>query len=111
MSCYFRNFFPDNLAQACFAHVKTTYTNVTVRKKRIEFITISDTVENTTFLPSNSTTISLINITPSPEGKKTIVEYTEQVVRKGLQSGNGINVLGLYTTTMSVGSLLFLWMY
>ncbi|XP_052813216.1 excitatory amino acid transporter 2-like isoform X1 [Mya arenaria] len=91
-----RNFFPDNLAQAMFQHVKTEYKNVTEHRKRIEQINVTDVVAGTTLMVNTTTGLPL-NVTLSPIGNVTnvIVEYTIEVEKKGLQLGNGINVLGL----------------
>lgn len=91
--CYFRNFFPDNLAQACFQHVKTNYDDVQVKKKRIEYITTP--LLNTT-LQLNTTTGVPVNVTLSPDGNvtKQIMVYYETVTVRSLKYGNGINVLG-----------------
>ncbi|KAL4228027.1 hypothetical protein ACF0H5_013465 [Mactra antiquata] len=100
-----RNFFPDNLAQACFQHVKTSYSDVKVKKKRIEYIPVTDLNTNLTV---TTTTGTLVNITLAPINNMTkqIVEYEETVEMKGLKYGNGINVLGLIC--FCVGFAIFL---
>ncbi|XP_060551511.1 excitatory amino acid transporter-like [Ruditapes philippinarum] len=94
-----RNFFPDNLAQAMFQHVKTSYSDIEVKKKRIKLLPFTDDIILNGTILVNETTGERINATlyTSQDGNftKQIVEYVEMVEKRGLKYGNGINVLGL----------------
>lgn len=95
---FFRNFFPDNLAQACFQHVKTNYADVTVKKKRIQLNPITDDIILNGTKLVNSTTGKALNasLMTTQDGNftKHIIEYEEMATVKGLKYGDGINVLG-----------------
>ena len=89
-----RNIFPENLAQAMFQHVKTSYRMVNVTKKRFDYVETPDNFSeliNNTFL-----TIGNVTVVPTNTSNltKVIVEYQEEVEDRGLKYGNGINVLG-----------------
>lgn len=89
-----RNIFPENLAQAMFQHVKTSYRMVNVTRKRHDYVQTPDNFSeliNNTFL-----TIGNVTVVPTNTSNltKVIVEYQEEVEVRGLNYGNGINVLG-----------------
>ncbi|XP_045216876.2 excitatory amino acid transporter-like [Mercenaria mercenaria] len=94
-----RNFFPDNLAQAMFQHVKTSYSDVKVKKKRIQLTPLTDNIILNGTILINETTGQRINatLTTTAEGNftKQIIEYEEMMEVRGLKYGDGINVLGL----------------
>ena len=90
----FRNFFPDNLAQACFQHTKTQYYNRKEIRKRLVETNATDVLDGSSFIV-NSTTGVPLNISFHTENvTKMIVQYEVDVEKKGLAYGNGINVLG-----------------
>ena len=99
-----RNIFPENLAQAMFSHVKTSYNMVNVTKKRHEYFQIPDNFSefiNSTFITiGNITMVPVIigNSTATPSNMsnltKVVVTYWEEKEVRGLKYGDGINVLG-----------------
>jgi hypothetical protein len=81
-----------------FQHVKTSYSDIEVKKKRIKLLPFTDDIILNGTILVNETTGERINATlyTSQDGNftKQIVEYVEMVEKRGLKYGNGINVLG-----------------
>ena len=93
----YRNIFPDNLAQAMFQHVKTSYNTVNVTRKRLELVPANHSTSNETSSSIvddfESTTVVLLDSNFTDVVRK-VVTYQEEVVVRKLATGNGINVLG-----------------
>ena len=74
--CCCRNIFPENLVQACFQYIQTTY-KLKVKKP-----------------PANGTLITTTTETPTDENASKVINYDDYT--KELKYFDGMNVLGMY---------------
>uniref|UniRef100_UPI00358F52A7 excitatory amino acid transporter 2-like n=1 Tax=Myxine glutinosa TaxID=7769 RepID=UPI00358F52A7 len=87
-----RNFFPENLVQACFQQIQTVITEEDVEVK-------DHNIENTTSISVVTASTALFNLSMDNDKVETVIVKT-------LEFKNGINVLGLIVFFIAFGIIM-----